>query len=386
MKNSLDEREYYMILFNKPYVNYREEEMLLDCLRRNHTHGDGYYTKLINNFIETKFGTQKALMTTSCSSALDMSAILIDLNEGDEVILPSYTFVSTVNAILLRGAKPVFADISEKTLNIDSDDIVHKITSKTKAIIPVHYAGVSCDMDKIMSIAKQYDLKVIEDAAQGVNSKYKGKYLGTIGDIGCYSFHESKNYSSGEGGAILINNDKELANRAEIIREKGTNRNQFFRGEVDKYTWVDIGSSYLPSDLLAALLYAQFEKLDEIQNMRKKVYNTYLNSLIDLESTGKLTLPIIPKECESNYHMFYMLLNSEKERNYLMEKLREFNIAAVFHYIPLHTSAMGKKLGYKEGELPKTENLSKRILRLPMYAELKEDEISYIVNKIHEVL
>lgn len=315
-----------------------------------------------------------------------MAAILLDLKEGDEVILPSYTFVSTANAIVLRGAKPVFADICEDTLNIDPKDIENKITDKTKAIFLVHYAGVSCDMDSIMNIAKKYNIKVVEDAAQAVNAKYKDKYLGTIGDIGCYSFHETKNYSCGEGGAILINADENMGKRAEIIREKGTNRSQFFRGEVDKYSWVDVGSSYLPSDILAAMLYAQFEKLDEIQERRRSVYEKYHNGLKDLERQGKIRLPIIPQYCKSNYHMFYILLNSEKERNYLMDKLKENGISAVFHYIPLHTSPMGLKLGYKQSDLPKTEDLSGRLLRLPMYGELEERDINYIIEKIYELM
>ncbi|WP_411682048.1 dTDP-4-amino-4,6-dideoxygalactose transaminase [Clostridium thailandense] len=375
-----------MIPFNKSYITKNEEIYMRDSLLRGHTHGDGYYTKQVTKFMEKTFNIKKALMTTSCSSALDMSALLIDLKQGDEVILPSYTFVSTANAIVLRGAKPIFADICEDTLNIDTIDIERKITKKTKAIIPVHYAGVACDMDYIINIAKEYRLKVVEDAAQGVNSKYKGKYLGTIGDIGCYSFHSTKNYSSGEGGAILINNDETLIKRAEIIREKGTNRSQFIRGEVNKYSWVDFGSSYLPSDILAALLYAQFEKLDEIQKKRKKVYENYYDGLKDLEKQEKLRLPVIPQYCESNYHMFYILLNSENERNYLMDKLKEKGISAAFHYIPLHSSPMGLKLGYKQGDIPKTENLSSRLLRLPMYAELKEADIEYIIENIEKIL
>jgi dTDP-4-amino-4,6-dideoxygalactose transaminase len=380
------ERRLNMIPFNKAYVTDKEYEYIKDAVNRNHISGDGYYTKKVNKFIEDAFNTKKALMTTSGSSALDMAAILLDLKEEDEIIMPSYTFVSTANAVVLRGAKPVFAEVCEDTLNIDPKDIERKITKKTKAIFPVHYAGVSCDMDYIMKIAKQYNLKVVEDAAQGVNAKYKGEYLGTIGDIGCYSFHETKNYSSGEGGAILINNDEELAKRAEIIREKGTNRNQFFRGEVDKYTWVDVGSSYLPSDMLAAFLWAQFEKLNEIQEKRKNIYNAYFSRLKFLQHKGKLILPNIPEYCESNYHMFYIFLDSERERNYLMNKLKEKNIDAVFHYVPLHTSQMGRKLGYKEGELPKTENLSSRLLRLPMYVELKEIDIEYIVENIEKIL
>lgn len=374
-----------MISFNKPYVTEKEIEYIKDCLNRTHIHGDGHYSKLVNEFIEKTFKTYKALVTTSCSAALDMAAILLDLKEGDEVILPSYTFVSTANAITLRGAKPIFADICEDTLNIDPFDIERKITQNTKAIFPVHYAGVSCEMDYIMNMANNYNLMVVEDAAQGVNAKYKGKYLGTTGDIGCYSFHDTKNYSCGEGGAILINN-KELSKRAEIIREKGTNRSQFFRGEVDKYSWVDIGSSYLPSDILAAMLCAQFEKLDEIQKKRENIYKLYYDGLYDLQNKGILKLPVIPKECESNYHMFYIILNSEKERNYLMDKLKQNGISAVFHYIPLHTSPMGEKFGYKHGYLPKTEDLSKRLLRLPMYAQLENEEINYIVEKIHHLI
>lgn len=375
-----------MIPFNKPYITEKEEEYIRESLLKGHTHGDGYYTKQIHRFIEEKFNTRKALMTTSCSSALDMAALLIDLKEGDEIILPSYTFVSTANAIVLRGARPIFADICEETLNIDPFDIERKITKNTRAIFPVHYAGVACDMDYIMNIAKEYDLKVVEDAAQGVNAKYKGKYLGTIGDIGCYSFHETKNYSSGEGGAILINSDEALIKRAEIIREKGTNRSQFFRGEVNKYSWVDIGSSYLPSDILSALLYAQFEKLDEIQQKRKRVYESYYNGLKRLEKEGKLRLPIIPEYCESNYHMFYIILNSEKERNYLMDKLKEKEISSVFHYIPLHSSLMGLKFGYKQGDLPRTENLSGRLLRFPMYAGLKDYEVQFVISEICKLL
>ncbi|MEA4828348.1 MAG: dTDP-4-amino-4,6-dideoxygalactose transaminase [Clostridium sp.] len=374
-----------MILFNKPYITSNEQKYIKDSLNKSKISGDGVYTRKVNKFIEQVFDTTKALLTTSCSSALDMSAILLNLKEGDEVILPSYTFVSTANAVVLRGAEPIFADICEETLNINPIDIENKITKKTKAIIPVHYAGVSCDMDAIMEIAKNNDLKVIEDAAQGVNAKYKDKYLGTIGDIGCYSFHETKNYSCGEGGAILLNDNK-LIETAEIIREKGTNRSKFFRGEVDKYNWVNVGSSYLPSDILAAFLWAQFEKLEEINSMRKDIHKTYYDGLKVLQDKGILRLPIIPKECMSNYHMFYILLNSEKERNYLMDKLKKYDISAAFHYLPLHTSPMGIKLGYKKGDLPKTEDLSGRLLRLPMYAELKNEEINYIVEKIYHLM
>ena len=374
------------IPFNRPYLTGREIKYIKDSLNRRKLSGDGYYTKKVNEFIEKTFHTTKALLTTSGSTALDMAALLLNLQPEDEIILPSYTFVSTANSFLLTGAKLVFTEIKEDTLNINPKDVRKKITSKTKAIVPVHYAGVACDMDAIMEIANKNDIKIIEDAAQGVNAKYKGKYLGTIGDMGCYSFHETKNYSCGEGGAILINKDKELIERAEIIREKGTNRSKFFRGEIDKYTWVDIGSSYLPSDMLAAFLYAQFGQLDEINNKRRFIFNYYSEHLKELEDRKILRLPIIPEGRECNAHMFYILLDSEKERNKLMDKLKEKNILSVFHYLPLHTSPMGKKLGYKKGDLPITENISGRLLRLPMYADLKVAELDYIIKELYNII
>ena len=374
------------IPFNRPYLTGREIKYIKDSLNRRKLSGDGYYTKKVNEFIEKTFHTTKALLTTSGSTALDMAALLLNLQPEDEIILPSYTFVSTANSFLLTGAKLVFTEIKEDTLNINPKDVRKKITSKTKAIVPVHYAGVACDMDAIMEIANKNDIKIIEDAAQGVNAKYKGKYLGTIGDIGCYSFHETKNYSCGEGGAILINGDKDLMERAEIIREKGTNRSKFFRGEIDKYTWVDIGSSYLPSDMLAAFLYAQFGQLDEINNKRRFIFNYYSEHLKELEDRKILRLPIIPEGRECNAHMFYILLDSEKERNKLMDKLKEKNILSVFHYLPLHTSPMGKKLGYKKGDLPITENISGRLLRLPMYADLKVAELDYIIKELYNII
>ncbi len=374
------------IPFNKPYFSENGVSYIEQCFLKDHISGDGFYTKKVNDFIEKSFNTKKALLTTSCSSALDMAALLIDLQPGDEVIMPSYTFVSTANAVVLRGAKPVFADIDEKTLNINPEDIENRITERTKAIFPVHYAGISCDMDEILKIAKKYNLKVVEDAAQGVNAKYKHRYLGTIGDIGCFSFHETKNYSCGEGGAILINHDYDLIEKAEIIREKGTNRSKFFRGEVDKYSWVSMGSSFLPSDILAALLYAQFEKLIEINDLREKVFKKYYNGLKPLQEEGILRLPIVLPDCTSNYHMFYILLNSEIERNNLMDSLKAKGVQALFHYVPLHSSPMGIKLGYKEGDLPKTEDLSKRLLRLPVYADLTEQEQNYIIKNIYKIL
>ena len=376
-----------MIPFNKPLITDQEKEYIMDALNRAHISGGGYYTKKAEAIIERTFGAYKVLLTTSCSSALDMSAILLGLKAGDEVILPSYTFVSTANAIMLRGATPVFAEIQEDTLNINPEDILRKITLKTKAIYPIHYGGIACDMESIMQIAEEYSLKVVEDAAQGVNVKYQGKYLGTIGDIGCYSFHETKNYSCGEGGALLINvNDQKLFERAEIIREKGTNRSQFYRGEVDKYTWVDMGSSYVPSDILASLLCAQLEKMDEIKNKRREIFNYYYNELEGLEKEGYLKRQAIPEGYDSNYHMFYILLNSEKERDQVLGRLKEKGIKAAFHYIPLHISPMGKKLGYRLGDLPVTEAVSSRLLRLPMYYELTKPEQDYIIDSLYAVL
>lgn len=375
-----------MIFFNKYYIGKNQYKYINDCFKRNKISGDGFYSKEVSKFIEQKFGTNKALLTTSGSIALDMSSILLDLKEGDEIIMPSYTFVSTANSVVLKGAKPVFAEIDEYTLNIDIDDVKRKITKKTKAIFPVHYAGISCDMDELMKVARENNLYVVEDAAQGVNAKYKDRYLGTIGDMGCYSFHETKNYSCGEGGALLINKSEDFSKRAEIIREKGTNRSQFFRGEVDKYTWVDVGSSYLMSDILAAILYAQFEELESINSKRKRVYNLYYKGLELLQDKGVLKLPFIPEYSTPNYHMFYILLNSEERRDYLMNELRKRDIYSVFHYIPLHNSSMGKKLGYNKGDLSITENLSGRLLRLPMHNDLSNNDVEYIIKSIYDIL
>lgn len=376
-----------LIPFNRPYQTGKEIQYIQDVLQRNHLSGDGYYTKITQDFMEKRFGAGKLMLTTSCTHALEMASLLLDLQPDDEVILPSYTFVSTVNAIMLRGARPVFAEITDNTMNIDPQDIEAKITNRTKAIFPVHYAGVGCEMDRIMDIARQYNLFVVEDAAQGVNAKYKDKYLGTIGHIGCYSFHETKNYVCGEGGAIVLNPlNRELVERAEIIREKGTNRSKFFRGEVDKYTWVDIGSSYLPSDLLAAFLYAQFEKLEEINELRRLIYNRYDENLKVYEKAGRLQLPVIPPDRQSNYHMFYIVLPSEHKRDQVMKSLKANGIMAVFHYIPLHTSPMGTKLGYKKGDLPVTERIGSCLLRLPMYPGITAEEQDYVLEKLTNAL
>jgi len=370
----------HKIPFNKPSFTGKELEYIQDAiLNKWHISGDGYYTKKCQELMEKKFSAKKVLLTTSCTHALEMAAMLLDLKEGDEIIMPSYTFVSTANACMLRGAQPIFVDIRKDTKNIDENLIEEKITDRTKAIVPVHYAGVACEMDQIMQVAKKHKLYVIEDAAQGVSSKYKNKYLGTIGTLGCFSFHETKNFICGEGGALVIN-DERFIERAEIIREKGTNRNKFFRGEVDKYTWVDIGSSYLPSDLLAAFLYAQFEKIDEITHIRKRIYNRYLQSFEDLSKEQNIEVPFIPEDCESNYHMFYILLKSEEVRHKLIESLRAKDITSVFHYVPLHTSPMGKSLGYKEGDLPVTEIISKRLIRLSFFKDLTIEEQECIIN------
>lgn len=373
-----------MIPFNRQNLFGKELEYIKDAYNSGKVSGDGKYTKMCSRFMEERFNSKKILLTTSGTHALELAALLADIKEGDEVILPSYTFVSTANAFVLRGAKIVYCDIREDNLNIDENKIEDLITEKTKAISPVHYAGVACEMDTIMHIAKKHNLIVVEDAAQGVDAKYKDKYLGTIGDFGCYSFHETKNFSSGEGGAISINDEKYIK-RAKIIREKGTNRSQFFRGEVDKYTWVDIGSSYLPSDINAAVLYNQFENMENINNKRKEIYNAYYNGLKDLQDQNKLRLPIINDFAKTNYHMFYIILNSEEERNGLMDYLKANGILSVFHYIPLHESPYSREK-FGNFSLPVTENLSRRLLRLPMYYSLKLEEVNYIVDKIHSYI
>ena len=369
------------IPFNKPYLTCKELEYIQESIKSGNIIGNAEYTRKCEGLLEKTFNAKKVLLTNSCTDALEMASLLIDLEHDDEVIVPSYTFVSTVNAFILRGAKPVFVDIREDTLNIDEAKIEEKITDKTRAIFPVHYAGVACEMDTIMDIAERYNLFVVEDAAQGVNAKYNERYLGTIGDLGAYSFHGTKNYTCGEGGAIVINKD-DFIERAEIIREKGTNRSKFLRGEIDKYTWVDIGSSYLLSDILAAFMYAQLENLEEIKKKRKEIFDFYYENLKELEEAGKLRLPIIPSNCETNYHMFYILLPSEENRDSLMEKLRNAGIQAVFHYIPLHTSPMGAKFGYREGDLPITESISGRLLRLPFYPHLGREKQKYIITML----
>ncbi len=372
-----------MIVFNIPPIVGKEVEYIQKAILINKKlSGDGPFTKLCSQWMEEKFESSKVLLTTSCTSALEMSAILCDIKEGDEVIAPSFTFVSTVNAFVLRGAKMVFIDIRPDTMNMDESLIEAAITDKTKVIVVVHYAGVACEMDTVMEIAQRHSLKVVEDAAQGVMSTYKGQFLGTIGDYGTYSFHETKNYSCGEGGALLIR-DHENIERAEIIREKGTNRSRFFRGQVDKYTWVDMGSSYLPSEINAAYLSAQLESADIINQKRLSLWNRYWNGLLDLNGTV-IELPYIPEHCTHNGHMFYIKCKDLDERTELIQYLKENEIMAVFHYIPLHSAEAGLRFGRFAGVDRYTTVESERLLRLPLFYELELTQVDYIIKKLHE--
>ena len=373
-----------MIQFNIPPYIGKEDEYIKEAMTKNHKLcGDGPFTKKCSEWMEKKFKSEKVLLTTSCTHATEMAAILADIKEGDEVIAPSFTFVSSVNPFVLRGAKIVFVDINPKTMNIDENFIEAAITEKTKVIVPVHYAGVACEMDKIMEIAKKYNLIVVEDAAQGVMSEYTGKALGTIGDYGCFSFHETKNYSMGEGGALLIR-DRENIEKAEIIREKGTNRSRFFRGQVDKYTWVDMGSSYLPSELNAAYLYAQLENAQLIYDDRMNSWNRYRKGLQELEKKGLIELPYIPENCKHNAHMFYIKCKDLEERTKLIDYLKQNGIYAVFHYIPLHSAEAGLKYGRFHGEDKYTTKESERLVRLPLYYGLKEEEVKLVIDKVKE--
>ena len=370
-----------MICFNIPPVVGTEEAYIKRAIASKKICGDGQFTKMCNSWIEQKTGTPKALLTTSCTHALEMAAFLAGIQPGDEVIMPSYTFVSTANAFVLRGAKIVFVDIRPDTMNIDENLIEDAITEKTKAIVPVHYAGVSCEMNKINDIAKRNNLLVIEDAAQGVMSSYYGKELGTLGDFGCYSFHETKNYSMGEGGALLVQKE-DCIDAAEIIREKGTNRSRFFRGQVDKYTWVSQGSSYLPSELNAAYLWAQLEQAEHIYNNRMSCWDVYYKNLKELQKDGKIELPVVPERCIHNAHMFYIKAADLKERSELIKYLKANDVFAVFHYIPLHSSEAGMKYGRFHGEERYTTKESERLLRLPMYYGLTQEEVEYVCDKV----
>lgn len=370
-----------MIRFNVPPYTGKEIEYIKQAIKAQKICGDGEFTKKCSEWIEERTGTDKCLLTTSCTHATELAALLSGIKEGDEVIMPSYTFVSTADAFVLRGAKAVFVDIRPDTMNIDENKIEAAVTEKTKAIVPIHYAGVSCEMDTIMDIAKRHNLMVIEDAAQGILSTYKGKQLGTIGTFGCYSFHETKNYSMGEGGALLIQDEK-YVEEAEIIREKGTNRSKFFRGQIDKYTWVNYGSSYLPSELNAAYLYAQLEVADEIFADRMGSWNRYYENLHPLYEEGKIDLPVIPENCEHNAHMFYIKAKDLEERTALIKHLKEKDILAVFHYIPLHSAPAGKKFGRFSGEDVYTTKESERLLRLPLYYGLKPEQVDYICGQV----
>jgi|UniRef100_UPI0040276353 dTDP-4-amino-4,6-dideoxygalactose transaminase len=372
-----------MIPFNVPPYIGKEDKYIKQAIDSRKICGDGQFTKKCNEKFEEITGAKKVLMTTSGTSALEMAALLADIKPGDEVIMPSYTFVSTANAFVLRGATIVFVDIRPDTMNIDENLIEDAINEKTKAIVPVHYGGVACEMDTIRDIAKRHNLVVVEDAAQGVMSFYKGRALGSIGDFGCYSFHETKNYSMGEGGAVLVNHEKNVE-RAEIIREKGTNRTKFFRGQVDKYTWIDLGSSYLQSELNCAYLYAQIENPDIINNDRLQSWNTYYELLTPLKEKGCIDLPVVPEGCVHNAHMFYIKTKDLEERSKLIAFLKENGIGAVFHYIPLHSSPAGQQFGRFHGEDKYTTKESERLLRLPMYYGLEKKDIEYVVSKIKE--
>lgn len=372
-----------MISFNVPPYCGNEKEYVAKAIDNHKICGDGEFTMKCSNWIEEKTGTEKALLTTSCTHATEMAALLCDIQPGDEIIMPSYTFVSTADAFVLRGAKIVFVDIRPDTMNIDETKIEAAITKKTKAIVPVHYAGVACEMDAIMDIARRHNLMVIEDAAQAVMSTYKGKALGTIGDYGCYSFHETKNYSMGEGGALLIKN-ADMIEAAEVLREKGTNRSKFFRGQIDKYTWVNYGSSYLPSELNAAYLWAELEMADEINEDRLQSWNHYYNGLQDLAEKGNIELPVIPEGCVHNAHMFYIKAKDLEERTRLIAYMKENGIGCVFHYIPLHSAPAGRKFGRFHGEDQYTTKESERLMRLPMYYGLKPEDVEKVIETIKD--
>lgn len=367
------------IPYNKPFIAGKELYYIAQAVVDGHLSGDGYYTKLCHQWFEKRLGCQKALLTHSCTAALEMAAILCDIQPGDEIIMPSFTFVSTANAFVLRGGLPVFVDIRRDTLNIDEHLIKAAITPRTKAIVPVHYAGVHCAMDDILDIAKTNNLFVIEDAAQALLSTYHGRFLGTLGHLGCLSFHETKNIISGEGGALLIN-DVRFQERSEIIRQKGTNRIKFLKGEVDKYTWVDVGSSFLPSELIGAFLYAQLEQAEKIIDTRCKIYNQYIELLTYLSERQLIQLPVTGEECVNNGHIFYVITRSAQERSAIIEYLKKKSILSLFHYIPLHSSPAGIKYGRVSGTMSVTDDISERILRLPMYYEMSEDDVKVVVR------
>ena len=369
------------IPFNRPFATGDELDYIRAAVAAPKFSGDGSFTAQCHVLLEQSLGIQKALLTTSCTHALEMAALLLDIGPGDEVIVPSFTFPSAVNAFVLRGAQPLFIDIRADTLNIDESQIERRITARTKAIFLVHYAGVGCEMDAIMAIARRHAIAVVEDNAHGLYGRYRGRYLGTLGQVAALSFHETKNFTCGEGGALLIN-DANLNQRAEILREKGTNRSQFFRGEIDKYTWVDVGSSYLPADLLAAFLRAQLEHRDQIQSMRRKIWETYALELASWAKTNGVRLPIIPLECEQSYHMFYVIMPSLESRQALISHLAGLGILAVFHYLPLHLSPMGLRFGAHQGHCPVAEDLADRLLRFPFFTGMSSSDQAQVIDAV----
>jgi dTDP-4-amino-4,6-dideoxygalactose transaminase len=375
---------HYDIPFNRAALVGNEWKYLAEAVRMGHISGDGFYTLRCHDFLERELGVRKALLTTSCTHALELAALLLDLKEGDEVVMPAFTFVSIANAFVLRGARPVFADIRPDTLNLDEKKLPNLITRNTRAIVPVHYAGVGCEMDRILEVARKQNLAVIEDNAHGLFGKYRGRFLGTFGCLATQSFHETKNVTCGEGGALLIN-DERYIERAEIIRQKGTDRTRFLRGEVDKYSWIDVGSSYLPSDILAAFLLAQLEARERIQAVRQRIWERYYDELTDWADGNGVRLPVVPADCNQAYHLFYLLLPSLQERQRFIAHLKERAILSVFHYVPLHTSAMGRRYGGVLGDCPVAEMVGDRLVRLPFYNELSETEQSRVIDAIHEI-
>lgn len=371
----------YRIPFNRAHVWGNERRYMEDALERGVISGGGSYTRRCEAYLETELGTPRALLTTSCTHALEMAALLLGIGPGDEVIIPAFTFVSTVNAFVLRGARPVFVDVRPDTLNLDERQLERLVTPRTRAIVPVHYAGVGCEMDVILEIAQRHDVAVVEDNAQGLFGRFRGRNLGTLGVLAALSFHETKNFTCGEGGALLVN-DARYAERAEIIREKGTNRSRFFRGEVDRYTWVDVGSSYVLSDMLAAFLLGQLEARIRIDVRRREIWNRYHDGLREWAGERNVTVPFVPSYCEQTYHLYYLLLQSAKERAGMIAHLRERGILSVFHYVPLHLSEMGQRLGGKPGDCPVTEDVSDRLVRLPFYAALTPDEQTQVLDGI----
>lgn len=367
--------------FNKPCIVGKEYEYMADSIKESHISGDGKYSRLCHSLLEKQLGVPKVLTTPSCSHALEMTALLLDIKPGDEVIIPDFTFVSTVNAFVLRGAKPVFIDIRPDTLNMDESRLEELITPKTRAIVPVHYAGIACEMDTIMAIANRHGIPVVEDNAHGLFGKYKNRWLGTIGCMATQSFHETKNFTCGEGGALLIN-DKSLIEKAEIIREKGTNRSRFFRGQVDKYTWVSVGSSYLLSDILAGFLYAQLEIWQEIQAKRKWIWQTYENELSSWANANGVVCPSVPAEVDPSWHIYYLLLPDLEKRQGMIDHLKNNGVNSVFHYLPLHLSEKGREYGGKIGDMPVTESVSDRLVRLPLYYDMGELEMEQVLNAV----